>query len=206
MRADNYDVATLQPLLLSLSAAVSDLYGQVNQESTSVDLATLSVPPGAGEVGCSIYWAYQTYCKVGTPSPIDFLGTPYTQPSTDLFAACACYSSTWWVPDLYDNAVWACNAVSSGSPDFTAWVTTVTNTPTGFCNFHNPRLASFAYGLTTTTSAAMTSTPAPATTPAAPASPTTASSASTVMMTGLGGLGRVGWSLMVAVSVVIALI
>jgi hypothetical protein len=166
VRADDYDVATLQPLLLSLSAAVSDLYDQVKQESTSVDLATLSVPPGAGEVGCSIYWAYQTYCKAGTPGTIYLPGTTYTPPSTDLFASCACYSSTWWVPDLYDNAVWACNAVSSASPDFTAWVTTVTNTPTGFCNFHNPRVASFKYGLTTTTSAATTSTPAPATTPA----------------------------------------
>jgi len=204
---DAYDVATLRPLLTSLATVISEVQHGVSQKSSSVDLATVTVPPSAAQLGCSIYSAYQSYCQVAstfTASTYCIVGDICAVTSaSDLFASCACYSSTYWVPDLYDNAVWACNQISAGNTGFTASVTTIGGEPQGFCAENNPRLAVFNYGLSATTTAATTlsATPTPAGTPhpaPTPTNPTHSGSASAVMMT--------GWALGGVIAVVVGLI
>jgi hypothetical protein len=208
---------------MSFSTVIDSLNEQVTKaknDNSTIDWATITVSPSTAQVGCSVYSAYQTLCEVGTPAPEDPSLCPgilcRTPSSEDLFASCACYSSTWWVPDLYDNAVWACNQVSAGNTGFTAWVTTtIGKQGVGFCAYNNPRVAAFAYGLSTaaTTTSTSTMTPTPTSTPipaatatSTTASPTTSSSASTFIMKGVGGMGKLRWMLVEVIAIVIALV
>jgi len=208
MLSAGHDVATLRPLLVKMATAISELSSKASASGSDFDVATVTVAPSVANLGCSIYLSYQSYCKVGSfdssthcigPSDLHLCGATA---SSDLFASCACYSSTYWVPNLYDNAIFACNEASSTPDGFSPTTLDYNGTPLGFCNYHNPRNAPTAYGLdakavaTSSPAAAAKTTAAPATTPASPASPTKEGSTSSISFTEDNGSRRLIWALM----------
>lgn len=205
------DIEFLEPLLVKLATAMDPIESHVNSQlraNSPVDYGTITVASDDADNACSIYTYYQSRCKVDTAridttySVLlkDTFGTldasDVSSKATDLFLSCACYSSTWYVPNFYDNALWACLQISYNNSNFGPWTTSEDGSLDYPCQY-NVRLAETATGLgpTTTTAAAgsTASTAQPGTSGSATASPTSTSGARRLVATSIVRVDELNW-------------
>lgn len=107
--------------------SIADLLNTATSSSSST--STLTTPAAAaqsaisqsyialGSQACAIQSSYDSICSpiaakaTTSSSPLEFLnlGIDTAGAFTSAFVACACCSSTYYVPAIYDNAAWACD-------------------------------------------------------------------------------------------------
>ncbi|KAE9381002.1 hypothetical protein N431DRAFT_433162 [Stipitochalara longipes BDJ] len=105
--------------LPSLSSAQSLSASETNPSTTitSAPLLTATATYDSNELGCISQFLYETICNSLTPGFS-------TLTNFDNQAPCLCYSSTAWVPSIYDNFVSSCfQYYKTASPSFYASLT-----------------------------------------------------------------------------------
>ncbi|KAJ5624466.1 hypothetical protein N7510_000775 [Penicillium lagena] len=158
---------------------VTDLLNII-ESATSTTAATFTRPAGIPTVpvnavitpeptaadptlGCSIFTSYMSLCAP-TTSAMGSSSVLGVQATDRAFASCACYSSTYWVPDALDSAARACAGyttatVSDNPVGGLAAAATTASRMEGFCqSMDNVRhYASAQFGAVTPTASASSS-------------------------------------------------
>ncbi|MCJ1401537.1 hypothetical protein MMC11_004753 [Xylographa trunciseda] len=206
----------------SLPTAATTTKSESNSNGAAPSVTALSTSPNGklnATLACEVYQAYTSLCPPVAATPYTLgvvggitLGANAAEASDTARASCLCYSSAYWVPNVYDDVAWACAGYTSDNGDFssadatlaaaaTAAAAVATQTP-GFCASVGPVRPGASFATFGEFTAAVTSPSMPAPTPAV----TSASGGSTGAAGRLFAVKKEAWAQAAAVAIMAALV